>query len=99
MCIRDSPVNYNKDVEIKIGDSPKAEEWIKALRGQQYTIVTDNPAVEGEDKGLRLNNSFIQEEQLSNINDPYWDNLVSSITIDEAVGAVIHGGSLSLIHI
>lgn len=89
------PINYNKDVEIKIGDSPKAEEWIAALRGQQYTIADNNPAAEGEDKGVRLDNTFIQEEQLSNINDPYWDTLVSSITIDEAVGAVIHGGSRS----
>ena len=27
------------------------------------------------------------------MDDPFWDTLVSSITIDEAVGAVIHGGS------
>ena len=89
------PINYNKDVEISIGDSPKAEEWIAALRGQQYTIQTDNPATEGTDHGVRLNSTYVQEPQLSNINDSYWDTLVSSITIDEAVGAVIHGGSRS----
>lgn len=89
------PINYNTDVEINISDSPKAEEWIAALRGQQYTIQTDNPATEGGDKGVRLNSTYVQEEQLSNIQDSFWDTLVSSITIDEAVGAVIHGGSQS----
>lgn len=89
------PINYNTDVEINISDSPKAEEWIAALRGQQYTIQTDNPATEGGDKGVRLNSTYVQEEQLSNIQDSFWDILVSSITIDEAVGAVIHGGSQS----
>lgn len=86
------PINYN-ELDITIGDSPKAEEWIAALRGQQYTIQTDNPAEEGGDKGVRFDSSNIQYDQLSNIDDPYWDTLVSSITIDEAVGAVIHGGS------
>lgn len=89
------PINYNTDVEINISDSPKAEEWIAALRGQQYTIQTDNPATEGGDKGVRLNSTYVQEEQLNNIQDSFWDTLVSSITIDEAVGAVIHGGSQS----
>lgn len=88
------PINYN-EVEIKIADSPKAEEWMAALRGQQYTIRTDNPAEEGADKGVRFDTANIQYEQLTDIDDPYWDTLVSSITIDEAVGAVIHGGSRS----
>ncbi len=89
------PINYNTEVKVVIADSPKAEEWIAALRGQQYTIQTDNPAEEGGDKGVRFSTEYIQYEQLSNIEDPYWDTLVSSITIDEAVGAVIHGGSRS----
>lgn len=88
------PINYN-EVEIKLADSPKAEEWMAALRGQQYTIRTDNPAEEGADKGVRFDTANIQYEQLTDIDDPYWDTLVSSITIDEAVGAVIHGGSRS----
>lgn len=88
------PINYN-EVEIKIADSPKAEEWMAALRGQQYTIRTDNPAEEGADKGVRFDTANIQYKQLTDIDDPYWDTLVSSITIDEAVGAVIHGGSRS----
>lgn len=89
------PINYNTDVTIKIADSPRAEEWIAELRGQQYTIKTDDPAAEGGDKGVRFDTENIQYEQLADIDDPYWDTLVSSITIDEAVGAVIHGGSRS----
>lgn len=89
------PINYNTDVTINISDSPRAEEWIAELRGQQYTVQTNSPAAEGVDKGLRFNSTDIQAEQLTNINDPFWNDLVSEITIDEAVGAVIHGGSRS----
>lgn len=89
------PINYNTEATIRIGDSPKKEEWIAALRGEQYTIQTDQPAAEGTDNGVRFNTEDIQYEQLDSIEDSYWDTLVSSITIDEAVGAVIHGGSQS----
>ena len=88
------PINYN-EVEIKIADSPRKDEWIRELRGQTYTVQTGSPANEGADRGLRFNAASIQEEQLANVNDEYWDNLVAQITIDEAVGAVIHGGSAS----
>ncbi len=88
------PVNYNQ-VEIKIADSPKKDAWIAELRGQTYTIRNDNPAAEAVDKGLRFNAASIQEEQMNDINDSYWSDLVHEITIDEAVGAVIHGGSTS----
>lgn len=87
------PVNYNTDVTVSIGDSPKKDEWIKQLRGEQYTIQDDEPAEEGSDQGVRFSAEDIGYEQLENITDEYWDKLVSSITIDEAVGAVIHGGS------
>lgn len=89
------PINYNTDVSVKIGDSPKKDEWIAELRGQTYTISNTGAAVEGRDSGVRFSSEYIQYEQLSDINDPYWDNLVHNITIDEAVGAVIHGGSRS----
>ena len=89
------PANYNKDVTVTIGDSPKKDEWIAALRGEQYTIKTDEPAEEGTDQGVRFSAEDIGYEQLENIDDPYWEKLVTSITIDEAVGAVIHGGSQS----
>ncbi len=88
------PVNYN-EVEIKIGDSPRKDEWIAELRGQTYTIKNDSPAAEGVDKGLRFNAQSIQDEQLADVNDSYWEDLVHEISIDEAVGAVIHGGSTS----
>ena len=88
------PINYN-EVAINIADSPIADEWIAELRGQSYTIQTDDPAAEGADKGLRFNSANIQYEQLEDVNDPFWDELVSQITIDEAIGAVIHGGSQS----
>ena len=88
------PINYN-EVEVKIGDSPKKDEWIAELRSATYEIKTNNPATEGSDKGLRFDTAHIQYAQLSNINDSFWDELVAQITIDEAVGAVIHGGSRS----
>ncbi|MCM1441830.1 MAG: fibronectin type III-like domain-contianing protein, partial [Roseburia sp.] len=89
------PINYNTDVSIKLADSPKKDEWIAELRGQTYTIQTGSPAAEGGDKGVGFNTADIQYAQLENVDDPFWDTLVSSITIDEAVGAVIHGGSRS----
>lgn len=89
------PVNYNKEVEVKITDSAKADEWIAALRGQQYTIQTDSPAAEAVDNGVKFSTEDIQYEQLEDINDDFWNKLVSEITIDEAVGAVIHGGNQS----
>lgn len=88
------PINYN-EVKINIGDSPKADRWIAELRGETYTIKNNDPATEGSDKGLRFDTANIQYEQLENVDDPFWDELVSQITIDEAVGAVIHGGSRS----
>ncbi len=87
------PINYNKDVEVYIAESEKSEEWIAALRGKNYTIKTDDPAAEAVDNGVSFSTEDIQYEQLSDINDPFWDSLVAEITIDEAVGAVIHGGS------
>ncbi len=87
------PVNYN-EVELKIADSAKKDEWIREFRGQQYTLKKDSPATEGQDKNLRFGvDAQLTYEQLSNINDPYWADLASEITIDQAVGAVIHGGS------
>ncbi len=89
------PVNYNKDVTVTLADSAKADEWINLLKGKVYEIASDNPAAEGEDKGLRFDSASIGYEQLENVDDAYWNDLVSQITIDEAVGAVIHGGSQS----
>ncbi len=89
------PINYNTDVEIYIADSERSDEWISVLRGMNYTIATDDPATEAVDNGLTLSTENIQYAQLTDITDPFWDSLVAEITIDEAIGAVIHGGSRS----
>lgn len=87
------PINYNK-LNLKIADSPKKEQWIAEMRGETYTISDTGAAAEAV-PGPKFAASEIGAEQLNNIGDPYWDKLVHAITIDEAVGAVIHGGSRS----
>lgn len=87
------PINYNK-LNLKIADSPKKDQWIAEMRGETYTIFDTGAAAEAV-PGPKFTASEIGAEQLNNINDPYWDKLVHAITIDEAVGAVIHGGSRS----
>lgn len=87
------PINYNK-LNLKIADSPKKDQWIAELRGETYTISDTGAAAEAV-PGPKFTASEIGAEQLNNIGDPYWDKLVHAITIDEAVGAVIHGGSRS----
>lgn len=87
------PINYNK-LNLKIADSPKKDQWIAEMRGETYTISDTGAAAEAV-PGPKFTAAEIGAEQLNNINDPYWDKLVHAITIDEAVGAVIHGGSRS----
>lgn len=87
------PINYNK-LNLKIADSPKKDQWIAEMRGETYTISDTGAAAEAV-PGPKFTESEIGAEQLNNIGDPYWDKLVHAITIDEAVGAVIHGGSRS----
>ena len=87
------PINYNK-LNLKIADSPKKDQWIAEMRGETYTISDTGAAAEAV-PGPKFTASEIGAEQLNNINEPYWDKLVHAITIDEAVGAVIHGGSRS----
>lgn len=87
------PINYNK-LNLKIADSPKKDQWIAEMRGETYTISDTGAAAEAV-PGPKFTASEIGAEQLNNINDPYWDKLVHAITIDETVGAVIHGGSRS----
>lgn len=89
------PINYNTDVSVSIASSDRAEEWIQALRGRDYVIQTDNPATEAVDQGERFGVTDLSYDELADINNSYWDTLASEITIDEAVGAVIHGGSQS----
>lgn len=87
------PINYNK-LNLKIADSPKKDQWIAEMRGETYTISDTGAAAEAV-PGPKFTASEIGAEQLNNIGDPYWDKLIHAITIDEAVGAVIHGGSRS----
>ncbi len=91
------PVNYNEK-SLKIADSAKKDEWLKEIRGQQH-MISDTGAVtnlKGEtDPGVRFSAEDIGYEQLSNLDDPYWNLLVSGISADQAVGAVAHGGSQS----
>lgn len=89
------PKNYNKDVVVKLAESPKSKEWIKELKNQTYTLTDTGNAVEGKDAGLRFNSQNIKANELNDINNKFWSNLVAQITIDEAVGTVIHGGSQS----
>ncbi len=88
------PINYNEN-PMKIGDSAKKDEWLAELRGQQYTLQTGKPAKEAVDTELEFSSQYVQAEQLADINNEYWNKLVAEITIDEAVGAVLHGGSRS----
>ena len=88
------PVNYN-EVEINIGDSPKSEEWIAELRGETYTIQDGDAAAEAVDNGVRFHTDYIQQDQMDNVEDEFWTDLTDQISIDEAVGGVIHGGSQS----
>jgi beta-glucosidase len=89
------PINYNKESVIKIADSPKKDEWISELRGYQYSLKKNNPAKEGVDTDLKFSSEFITAEHLADIDHEFWAKLLAEVSIDEAVGAVIHGGSAS----
>lgn len=99
------PVNYNYEADgetlnqdIDLNKSSKKDEWIKEIRGMQYTI--DNTGaevsnVDGADLGYKFNSSAIPAGAYEDINHEYWDNLVAQISVNEALGAVIHGGGQS----
>ena len=87
------PINYN-EVSIKLADSPRKDAWIAELRGQTYTLQNTGAAAEAV-PGPKFSSAEIGAEQINSIDDPYWDKLVHAITIDNAVGAIIHGGSRS----
>ena len=89
------PINYNTQSVVKIADSSKKDQWIAQLRGEIYNILTNKPATEGVDTDLKFSTTHIIAEHLVDINHDFWAQLVAEISIDEAVGAVIHGGSAS----
>lgn len=86
------PVSYDS-ITLE-GD--KKDEWIKNLRNEQYTINTSGETenVDGI-AGPKFNAESIGYEQQTNIDDPYWEELVEAIPAEEAVGAVAHGGNQS----
>lgn len=88
------PKNYNEQ-GLKIKDSKKVDEWLTEMRGQQRMLKDTGKALESNDRGVKFSIEFINESVRNNIDDPYWDQLAGEITIDQAVGAVIHGGSWS----
>ena len=91
------PVNYNTFKNgggVTLADSPKKDEWLKELRNQQHVLATDNP-VENVDGIPSVTFQDIGYEQQINIEDEFWDQLVNAISLDQAVGAVAHGGSQS----
>ncbi len=91
------PIDYNEKADgFNLKDSARFDEWVKEIRGMQYTINNNGEEaknVNGEDNGTKFNAEQIGYEQIVNIEDPYWQNLVDNITVDNAIGAIIHGGS------
>ena len=102
------PVNYNSEsgelgdeninTDIDINKSAKKDEWIKELRGQQYMITNtgeEAPNVDGANLGVAFNTENITEEIRADISLDFWNRLVDSLSINEAVGAIVHGGGQS----
>ncbi len=89
------PITYHSEENaVAISDSPKKDEWLAELRNQQYTVKTDEPETNVNGiAGAKFED--IGYEQQINIEDDFWDELVAAIPVDEAVGAVAHGGSQS----
>ena len=92
------PLNYNLDENaLALTDSDKKDEWVKILRNQIYTMKTDDEVknYEGEKNGLTFADVNENGDALGDINNNFWNKLAAEITAEEAVGAVIHGGSVS----
>ncbi|MCD8285916.1 MAG: glycoside hydrolase family 3 C-terminal domain-containing protein [Clostridia bacterium] len=87
---------------ISLAKSTKKDDWVAELRGQTYTVQNGEEAenVDGVDNGVQFKlEQLIEVDETTgdanwaNINNAYWDELVSQLSVNEAVGAVIHGGS------
>lgn len=92
------PVNYNtanNGTGFALASSTKKEEWTAELRNQQYTIKDDGTAVSNVNGVAGTSWNDIGYDQQTNIKDPVWDKLVAGISVDQAIGAVAHGGSAS----
>lgn len=94
------PKNYNTDVEVKLADSPKKDEWIKEIRGEQYVLSDSGKTAENPD-GVDYGDDYnfdaknLTYERLSSPENEWWDKMVSQISVNEAIGAVVHGGGQS----
>ena len=93
------PINYNtvnNGKGLTLGASAKKDEWIKELRNEQYTVKsTDNVSNVNGIAGTKFNAESIGYDQLTDINDSYWNSLAEAIPAEEALGAIAHGGSQS----
>ncbi len=92
------PKNYNTDVTVTLANSTKKDEWVKQLRNETYTIDNTGEEVEnvdGQDNGYAFNAEQLTDEVCADINNEYWDNLVNQLSVNVAVGAILHGGSAS----
>ncbi len=87
------PKNYNEE-NISLAASSISDEWIKELRNQQYEIKTDEP-VDNIDGIPGVTFADIGYDQQQDITDPFWDQLVNAISLDQLIGAIAHGGSQS----
>ena len=83
-------------------------EWVNELRNNQYVIKNNEPVenlngvlpegfeiTQNEDGSYVGTWSIIDAQMAENFNDPRWDDVINSISADEAIGAVAHGGSQS----
>lgn len=89
-------------------DSATSDEWINELRNNQYEIKDDEP-VENLDgvlpEGFEITQnsdgsyvgtwSLIDAAMAADFNDSRWNDVIQSISADQAIGAVAHGGSQS----
>lgn len=94
------PKNFNAEGNIlATTDSDIRDEWIKTLRNQIYTMRTDDADpvknYDGKDNKLTFADISNNADALKDINNDFWTELTDEISAEQAVGAVIHGGSQS----
>ncbi len=96
------------EAPFRIADSNKKDEWINQLRNLQYIPSTDDPVknVEGiipEDVGEGKDYKTVWDwitsfklrhpEAFNDVNSDIWNEFASALNINEAVGAILHGGN------
>lgn len=93
---------------FRIADSAKKDEWINELRNLQYVPKKDNPTKNiegilpeevGEGKEYKTAWEWITSFKLRNpeafndVNSEIWNQYAAAMNINEAVGAILHGGN------